>query len=65
MESIEFPTIQVTWEDLQGETGRDKYTCDICNEREAIGYLERFIKINDGKENTLACYQCMKDHGQV
>ena len=65
MESIELPITQVTWEDLQGETGRDKYICSICNEREAIGYLEHKVKLDNKDDGTLACYQCMKDHGQV
>ena len=65
MESIEFPTITATWEDLQGETNRDSYKCSICKTAEAIGYLEHKVRLDDNNNGTLACYQCMKDHGQV
>lgn len=64
MESIEFPTISATWEDLQGETKRDKYVCAICKSADAIGYLEHNLKLDDSNDGTLACYQCMKDLGQ-
>ena len=64
MDTLEFPSFNAEWEDLQADKRRDIFLCAVCHKNEAIGYLEHVIRFNDD-EGTLACYDCIKEHGQI